>query len=145
MKNILFIFIIILSLFTLASAQQIYQWTDENGVTHFSNSPVNLKDKGQVGLMHEKEKEQQLENKSNSMGAQYNRSPAPRVRRSPSPRVVTPQKSYKERQIEEEQERLRRLEEKKAREKREKDRRWQRTKDRIEREKRQRQLDRLFD
>jgi len=141
MKNILFISIIILGLAALASAQRIYQWTDENGVTHFSNSPVNLKDKGQVGLMHEKEKEQQIENRSNSMGVRYNRSPAPEVRRSPKPRVITPEKSYKERRIEEEQERLRRWEEKKAREEREDDRRWQRTKDRIERRKILRSLD----
>lgn len=141
MKNILFIFIIIFGLAALASAQQIYQWTDENGVAHFSNSPVNLKDKGRIDLMPEKEKEQQLRNKSNNMDRQYRPTPTPGVRKSQKPIIITPEKSHKERQVEKEMERLRRLELEKERKKREKRRRWERTKDRIERRKRLRSFD----
>lgn len=49
MKQI-FILTAILSIISLTgiSHAEMYQWTDENGAVHFSDSPVDLKEKGEV-------------------------------------------------------------------------------------------------
>ena len=49
MKRIFFItaFLSIIGLSGLSYAE-IYQWTDENGAVHFSDSPVDLRDKEEV-------------------------------------------------------------------------------------------------
>jgi hypothetical protein len=49
--SLFFIFIIVAHI----SSADIYSWVDENGVRHFSNSPVNLDDKTEISVQNEKQ------------------------------------------------------------------------------------------
>lgn len=61
---------VIIGLSSLLNAE-MYQWTDENGAVHFSDSPVDLKDKGEVEVRSSIERSPDIDDGLQNMESDY--------------------------------------------------------------------------